>query len=192
MKQQIRILLILACLAALAGCGGNGAASSSASPSAQESVNEPAPETSAEASASGPLAGEDDESEPAPESSAAVPEFKTYRMDVPEEEDSWAPELLLQPEEQQFRFTYDLLSAWSNSGTYQIEEDLLIATVNPLAQVDTQFVFRIVDSKTLAFVEDQSSPLRPLHDERFAVPVYDGALFILKEEEAAPDETDGS
>lgn len=141
MKTQISILLILACLAALAGCGGN---------------------------------------------EAAVPSSGVYRMEVPEDKAIWAPMLSLDPEEQHFLFYYDQLSAWLNSGTYRIEGDLLIAANNPITHDERQFVFRIVDSKTLAFVEDQSSPLRPLQDERFGVPLYDGARFVLKEEEPAP------
>lgn len=137
MKKQIIAVLILACLAAFAGCRGN---------------------------------------------DAAVPESGTYRMEAPEDKASFAPELILDQKGQSFYFYYDFLSSLGSSGTYQIEEGQLIASVTYDGR---QFVFQIVDSKTLAFVEDQSAQTS-LQDERFGVALYDGARFVLVEEEAAP------
>lgn len=137
MKKQIIALLILACLAALAGCKGN---------------------------------------------TAAAPESGTYRMEAPEGNASFAPELILDQEDQSFYFYYDFLSSLGNSGTYQIEDGQLTASAT---HDGSQFVFQIVDGKTLTFVEDQSAQTS-LQDERFGVALYDGARFMLVEEESAP------
>lgn len=103
-------------------------------------------------------------------------------MEVPEDKASFVPELILDQKDQSFYFYYDFLSSRGNSGTYQIEEDRLTASVTHDGR---QFVFQIVDGKALTFVEDQSAQTS-LQDERFGVALYDGARFMLAEEKAAP------
>lgn len=76
-----------------------------------------------------------------------------------------------------FDFFYDMLSSYAPQGNYSIHEDLLEASTSD-GKYD--YYFRIIDDKTLEFIQDGSSDVS-LTDQKIGSPVTDGAIFILKE-----------
>lgn len=76
----------------------------------------------------------------------------------------------------EFGFSYDVLSSYYPSGTYEIVGDLLTAVT---ADGKNQYVFRVEEDR-LVFVQETSSDIS-LTDERIGVPIEDGAVFAMEE-----------
>lgn len=85
--------------------------------------------------------------------------------------------LVIDSEKNRFTFSYDSLSSYFSEGPYIIKEDVLTGTTE-----DGRFVylFQIIDSETLAFIETGSSKIRLL-DDRFGEAVNDGMRFVKTE-----------
>lgn len=101
-----------------------------------------------------------------------------YQMEMPEtlEEpmsDIFLPSLCLNEEERTFSFGYDLLSSYLPYGTYEIEDGILTARTG---DGKYQYLFRVMEDGSLAFIEEGSSEVR-LTDIRLGIPVEDGAKF---------------
>ena len=85
--------------------------------------------------------------------------------------------LVIDSEKNRFTFNFDSLSSYFSEGPYSIKEGVLTATTE-----DGRFVylFKLIDSETLAFIETGSTKIRVL-DERFGEAVNDGMRFVKTE-----------
>jgi hypothetical protein len=76
-----------------------------------------------------------------------------------------------------FIFTYDLLSSYLSNGTYIIEDGKLTLTTD---DKNYSYVFQI-DKENLIFLKEESSSVS-LFDSRLGVEVTDSAIFHLKDD----------
>lgn len=99
-----------------------------------------------------------------------------YKMVAEGQEDWLLPGLTLNEEEHTFSFVYDALSSYMPYGSYQIQDNLLMATTDDGLY---HYRFEVVDSHTLKFVQEGSSDVY-LFDDRLGVPIEDGSLFEME------------
>lgn len=97
----------------------------------------------------------------------------TYTLNVEENEAS-APSVTIS--DGTFTFTFDLLSSYSNNGSFLLKDDILTLTTN-----DKKFIYQFkVEGDTLIFDEKNSSSVK-LIDEQLGVQLTDGDTLHLVE-----------
>ena len=87
----------------------------------------------------------------------------------------YVPSFSVDEDNQTFIFSYDPLSSYAAGGTYSIEDGILTAVTN---DGKYQYRFRIREDGTMTFIQDGSSKIQ-VTDEKTAVPVTDGAVFLI-------------
>lgn len=95
----------------------------------------------------------------------------TYSLDI-QSKDIFNPVLSIS--DGSFTFTYDVLSSYSNTGSYIIEDETLILTTD---DGNNEYYFKIKDD-SLVFQEDKSSSVE-LTDANQGVYISDGDVFEL-------------
>lgn len=89
---------------------------------------------------------------------------------------SYSPTLLIDMQERLFRFTWDPLSSYLNTGTIEIEDNTIIARTYDKRY---SFVFHIESQSELKFVQKGSSIIKTVGGN---FPIVDGTLFKYKNE----------
>lgn len=74
-----------------------------------------------------------------------------------------------------FDFSYNPMSSYSPHGTYKVENNVLTAVTDDRKYT---YVFETVDENVIKFVQNGSSDISAI-DERYAIPIEDGAEFEL-------------
>lgn len=102
---------------------------------------------------------------------------QSYVMDIETEDTMLIPVIELDKNKETFSITHDMLSSTIIGGTYKIKSNILSAETD---DKKSRYQFEIIDSKTLKFVQKNSSEIK-LTDENFGVPISDGSIFKLQE-----------
>lgn len=96
-----------------------------------------------------------------------------YTMLLDDDSDEFAPYLSLDENNNTFVFTYDVLSSYMPTGTYEIKDGILTAYTDDGKYT---YLFSVIDDNTIEFIQDGSSEVK-LTDDKLGVSVYDGAQF---------------
>lgn len=97
-----------------------------------------------------------------------------YTMVLDEDSEGiFAPYLSLDESNNTFLFTYDILSSYMPTGTYEIADGVLTAQSDDGKYT---YLFDVIDDNTIEFKRDGSSDVK-LTDGHSGMQIYDGAQF---------------
>lgn len=101
---------------------------------------------------------------------------QNYIMVIESQNNIFVPRLELDKNNETFSIMHDVLSSTIIGGTYEIEDNMLVAKTY---DNKSTYQFEIVDSKTLKFIQNNSSEIA-LTDDRVGIPISDGSIFKLQ------------
>lgn len=101
---------------------------------------------------------------------------QSYIMVIEAPNNIFVPRLELDRNNETFSIMHDVLSSTIIGGTYKIQDNMLVAKTD---DNKSTYQFEIVDSRTLKFVQSNSSEIA-LTDENVGIPISDGSIFKLQ------------
>lgn len=101
---------------------------------------------------------------------------QSYIMVVEAKNNVFVPRLELDRNNETFSIMHDVLSSTIIGGTYKIQDNMFVAKTD---DNKSTYQFEIVDSRTLKFVQSNSSEIA-LTDEDVGIPISDGSIFKLQ------------
>lgn len=101
---------------------------------------------------------------------------QSYIMVIEAPNNIFVPRLELDRNNETFSIMHDVLSSTIIGGTYKIQDNMLVAKTD---DNKSTYQFEIVDSRTLKFVQSNSSEIA-LTDEDVGIPISDGSIFKLQ------------
>lgn len=103
--------------------------------------------------------------------------IQSYIMDIETHENVLVPIIELNENNKTFSITHDPLSSTIIEGTYKTKNNILSVETYDKRN---NYQFEIIDSKTLKFIQKDSSELK-LTDENVGISITDGSVFKLQE-----------
>jgi hypothetical protein len=86
------------------------------------------------------------------------------------------PAITFNVEERTFSFTYDVLSSYLPCGSWDIEDEKIVAKTDDGKYT---YIYEVVDNNTIRFIQKGSSPITTVEGD---TPVTDGAEFTFEDD----------